>query len=212
MGERLMATAGKKPLNEYIQAFAHFGGVNKVFHTRSFGRHALVNDGVYVYQVSRFDDLLADYQSYFKNNHHAVYTMFPAELWASLLQDKIQLSSDDLIIELYKGWKAYWKKQELNTGRRAASLAAFNEMVLGFQNDGNLLEAADADAEILIPVIAITILRQYPKRHDFLVDCVRQMTFRYIDQVGDGQLFVKVGPEGYPDEHTFFIYTVNEEF
>ncbi|WP_374950137.1 hypothetical protein [Mucilaginibacter sp.] len=207
-----MATAGKKPLTDYIRAFAHFGGVNNVFHTRSFGRHALVNDGVYVYQVSRFDDLLADYQSYFKGDYHAVYTVFPAELWASLLHDKIQLSSDDLIIELYKGWKAFWKKQELNAERQAASLAAFNEMILSFQKDGDLLEAADADAEVLIPVIAITIQRQYAKRKDFLMDCIKLMTFRYVDQIGDGQLFVKVGPEGYPDEHTFFIYTVDEDF
>ena len=207
-----MAIAGKPPITDYIKAFAHFGGLNKVFHTRAFGRHALINDGVNVYQVSRFDDLLSDYRKYFKSDYYAIYTMFPAELWDSLLDRKVQLNSDDLIIELYKGWKTYWKGQVIDLEKQAASLTKFNEMTSQFQKNGRLLEAAEVDAPVMMPVIALTVKRQYNKSLEFLTDCAILMIERYRDQIGDGQLFVKVGPEGYPKEHTYYIYTVNEDF
>ena len=45
-------------------------------------------------------------------------------------------------------------------------------------------------------------------------ECVRIMTERFPDQVGDGLTLVKVTPEGQAnsEKDTFFIYTVDEDF
>lgn len=205
------ATAGKRQLSDYMQAFAHFGGLQKVFHTRSFGRHALVNDSVHVYKVSHFNDLLADYKSYFKADYKQIYTGFPAELWAVLLSEKIQVEKDDLVIELYQSWKIYWQGHPSSKGKDE-SLLHFNAMAAAFQAGGDLLETAQADAQTLIPVIALTVKHPYTNSADFFVECVHLMTQKYVDQIGDGLIFVKVGPEAYPDDQTYFIYTVDEEF
>jgi len=206
-----MATTAKRKLIDYIEAFAHFGGHHKVFHTRPFGRHALINDSINVYQVSHFEDLIADYQTYFKLQ---TYTQFPVDLWTTFLNEKIQFSTDDLIIDLYQSWKIYWKGQEKNEAAQITSFNHFNTLVENLQiNTKNLIESATQLAEqTLLPIIALTIKKQYPKSKDFFADCVRLMTQQYEDQIGDGTIFVKVGPEGYPESQTFFIYSVDEEF
>jgi hypothetical protein len=209
-----MATAGKRKLIDYIEAFAHFGGHHKVFHTRPFGRHALINDSINVYQVSHFEDLIADYQTYFKPDYLQTYTQFPADLWTTFLNEKIQLSTDDLIIDLYQSWKIYWKGQEKNEAAQITSFNNFNTLVENLQiNTKTLIESAtQLDEQTLLPIIALTIKKQYSKPKDFYADCFRLMTQQYEDQIGDGEVFVKVGPDGYPESQTFFIYSVDEKF
>jgi len=121
------------------------------------------------------------------------------------------MEKEDLIIELYKSWKTYWQGQPGPAGQDE-SLQHFNTMAAAFQAGGDLLETAQADAQTRIPVIALTVKHQYTKSADFFVDCIHLMTQRYVDQIGDGLIFVKVGPEAYPDDQTYFIYTVDEKF
>ncbi|MET3981745.1 hypothetical protein ABIB62_004362 [Mucilaginibacter sp. UYP25] len=203
---------GSQRISKYIVAFAQLGALNKVFHTRPFGRHALVNDSVNVYKVSHFSDMVADYRGYFKVDYNEIYLQFPAELWSAFLTEKIQLVPDDLIIELYKGWKTYWKVQDLKTKDQALSLEEFHIMSAAIQRGNPVLEAAKVNEEVFFPVIALTIKRLYANAGIFYADCVRMMTGRFSDHIGDGLLFVKVGPNDYPDDETYFVYTVDEDF
>jgi hypothetical protein len=203
---------GSQRITKSIVAFAQLGVLNKVFHTRPFGRHALVNDSVNVYKVSHFSDMVADYRGYFKADYNEIYRQFPAVLWSAFLTDKIQLAPNDLIIELYKGWKTYWKAQHLKKNDQASSLQKFHQMSAAILRGSPVLEAARINEAIFLPVIALTIKRLYANAGLFYADCVRMMTGRYSDQIGDGLLFVKVGPKDYPDAETYFVYTVDEDF
>lgn len=113
-----MGIIGSRKIADYIAAFAHFGGLNHTYHTRPFGRHALINDSIEIYQVSHISDLVADYRTYFKADYSEIYLQFPAELWDALLLEKFHLVPDDVIIELYKSWKSFWRGQLPNISKQ----------------------------------------------------------------------------------------------
>jgi hypothetical protein len=219
-----MSPTRKRPLNEYVEAFASYAPwESKKFHTRPYGRHALVNDGTAIYQVSHFDDLLADYATFFSVDLGMVYVEFPAELWQIFLTEKITINSADFIIDLYKAWQQFWKseailfkKKDIYQSAKSESYQKFNQLVEKFNGDtDSLLETAiKIDDTEFLTVIAIAIKLQYPQASEFYRECVRLMTERFPDQVGDGEMLVKVGPEDQPnsENQTFFIYTVDEDF
>lgn len=207
-----MGIIGSRKIADYIAAFAHFGGLNHTYQTRPFGRHALINDSIEIYQASHFSDLVADYRTYFKADYSEIYLQFPAELWDALLLEKFHLVPDDVIIELYKSWKSFWRGQLPNTSKQDKSLSKFHLMSAQIQSGATLIESVAVDEPILITVLALTVKRLYQNADLFYSDCVQLMTSSYVDQIGDERLFVKVGPEDYPDDQTYFIYTVDEDF
>ena len=102
----------KRPLSEYVDAFANYiPWANQVFDTRTFGRHALVHDGSYVYQVSHFDDIMADYALLFSAEPEMIYRKFPRSLWAVFLKEKLNLTPENHVIDLYTAWQSFWEKQ-----------------------------------------------------------------------------------------------------
>ena len=214
----------KRPINEYIEAFARCScWDSKVFHTRPFGQHALVNVSTIVYQVSHFEDLMADYKGVFHNDPGLIYTEFPAELWAVFLAEKLTVSSTDLVIDLYRGWEHYWTFQRkwfdnplIYENAKSKSYRQFNRLITKYnEHPENILHAAiRIDETLFLPVIAMGIKMQYPLEDEFYRECVRLMTGRFPDQFGDGLTLVKDAPESQPDseKHTFFIYKVDEDF
>jgi hypothetical protein len=76
-------------------------------------------------------------------------------------------------------------------------LPRFNQLVENFNGDADgLLETAvKLDETEFLPIIVIAIKLQYPQETDFYRECVRLMTERFPDQIGDGQELIKVGPE-----------------
>jgi hypothetical protein len=213
----------KRPLTEYIEAFARYAPwANKVFHTRAFGQHALINDGSYVYQVSHFDDLIADYAVFFNAEPGMIYTEFPAALWSTFLKEKLSLSNEDLVIDLYRAWQLFWDKQvswfndnELFESAKAASYRHFNRLAAIEDGTERLLElAATLDETVFLPVIALAVKYQYAHEAEFFRECVSLMSEKFADQFGDGLIFIKVKPDGYSpaEKHTFFIYSVDEDF
>jgi hypothetical protein len=214
----------KRPLTDYIEAFASYAPrANKVFHTRPFGQHALVNDGSYVYQVSHFEDLAADYAVFFKAEPGMIYTEFPAALWSTFLKEKVSLSNEDLVIDLYQAWQLFWEKQvswfndnELYENAKAVSYRHFKRLVAMIEDgqDRIVEMATTLDETIFLPVIALAIMFQYVQEDEFFRECVSLMSEKFADQFGDGLIFIKVKPDDHSptDKHTFFIYSVNEDF
>jgi hypothetical protein len=214
----------KRPLTEYIEAFARYAPeANKVFHTRPFGQHALVNDGSYVYQISHFEDLIADYTVFFNAEPGMIYTEFPAALWSTFLQEKLDLSTEDLVIDLYSAWQFFWEKQVtwfndnvLYESAKAASYRHFNRLVAIIEDgpDRMLEMATTLDETVFLPVIALAIKSQYAHEDEFFRQCLSLMSEKFADQFGDGLIFIKVAPDGYTleEKHTFFIYSVDEDF
>lgn len=214
----------KRPINEYIEAFARCScWDSKVFHTRRFGQHALVNVSTIVYQVSHFEDLMADYKELFLNDPGGIYTQFPAELWEVFLAEKLAVTSTDLVIDLFCGWKHYWKfhckwfeNSLIYEKAKSKSYRQFNRLITKYnEHPEKLVQAASKiDEWLFLPVIAFAIKMQYPHEDEFYRECVRLMTERFPDQVGDGLILVKAAPEGQADSEnqTFFIYTVDEDF
>jgi hypothetical protein len=219
-----MAKNRKRPLTDYIEAFARYAPwANKVFHTRAFGHHALINDGAYVYQVSHFEDLIADYAVFFNDEPGMIYTEFPAALWSTFLKEKLSLSNEDLVIDLYRAWQLFWEKQvsffmndALYKSAKKYSYRHFNRLV-AITHDGpdRMLEMATAlDQTVFLPVIALAVKYQYTHEDEFFSECVRLMSEKFADQFGDGLIFIKVAPDGHDhaEKHTFFIYSVDEDF
>jgi len=214
----------RRSLNEYVEAFARCSLLEgRVFHTRPYGQHALVNDGAAIYQVSHFDDLMADYATFFKVDLGMIYIEFPAALWQIFLTEKITINRVDFIIDLYKAWRQFWEseatlfeKKDVYQTAKSESYQKFNQLIEEFIGDtGGLLETAiKLDDTEFLPVIAIAIKLQYPLEEEFYRECVRLMTDKFPDQVGDGEMLVKVGPEGpfNSENQTFFIYSVDEDF
>lgn len=156
-----------RPLSEYVEAFARYAPwESRKFHTRPYGRHALVNDGTAIYQVSHFDDLVSDYAAFFNAEPGMIYTEFPAELWQVFLKEKLNVTKDDFVIDLYRAWKQFWEPQtrwfeekNIYESAKADSYVQFNRLVESYNKDtDSILETAiELNDTDFLPVIAIAI-------------------------------------------------------
>jgi hypothetical protein len=167
--------------------------------------------------------MVAEYESFFSSDFGLLYTEFPGDLWEILLPKATAKSSDDLIIDLFQAWKLFWEHQtnlfeesEKYVVAKNSSYQDFQQMVETVQNDPDnfLTKASNLDEVSLLPVIALTIRSIYPSITEFYKDCVRIMTSVFFDQIGDGEFFIRVGPNAVPmpEDQIFYIYTVDVDF
>lgn len=206
-----------RSIEDYEKAFIEFSDAteDEILIRPSSGAIILYEDKTY--RVCHYDDLISDFKTYFKNLSQ-IYTETPGCLWQEMLKRHVEISKEDLIIDIFNSWKLYWEMENPDGYQDAAryeelkgvSFKEFEVLVAHLQEgEADLIDnAEDLNGLILLPVIALTIKRQFKDEEAFFQECVDLMIEEFPDYFGaDGNFDeVEVNSERYFVYEEIFDY------
>jgi hypothetical protein len=212
------------PIKNYIDAFLKFSGANrKDIRHKPLDGHILIEYEDITYMISHTDDFIEEYKHYFeKESYDEIYTQTPHELWDYLLKETTSLGADELIVEVYRAWRVYWRAQrdEVVGGERRYEMMkneAFQELQVLFQtiniDMSNAISNANSINDIgLIPVIAMALYNQYENKAEFYEECVSYITEYGEDYLTHGDTFEAVCIDENDESSDEWYYIYNPMF
>lgn len=200
-----------RPLENYKKAFIAFSEASEDdFLIRPLDGALVLHEGK-TYRVCHYDDLIADYKIYFRGLDQ-IYTETPGYLWQEMLKRHVEISKEDLIIDIFNSWKLFWEMENPDAYQDAeryeelkgVSFKEFETMVARLQEGkGDLFDdAEELNGFILIPVLALTIKRQFKDEEVFFRECVDLMIDEFPDYFGADGYFDEVDLNG----ERYFVY------
>ncbi len=189
------------PVEEYKQAFMQFADAGKHEFLITKGDGAIVYYEQQTYRICHYDDLLEDFKEYFADDFSMIYTELPYELWEIIYDRHVDITEEDLIIDIYNSWKLYWDNQhdhfESVKDYEKAKKASFDEFKLLVDRlkaqPGKFIANAVAISDItLIPVIALAIRSRFKNEEDFYRECLDEMIETFPANFGEDGNFDEV--------------------
>lgn len=214
-----------KPLENYIESFV------VLFKTQRDKLLIDADDDIVIinfegntYRVAHFDDLLWEFKTYFSDDLSDIYTEVPSVLWERLFEEHVEITEEDLIIDIYSAWKFYWEHQaddevyaneHVFNKLKDESWKEFEQLVEKIKNGpGNIIKNASKISDInLIPVLAIAIKMQFKNEEEFYKECVEMLIEEFPDTFSEDEEFEEVDlqPEN-PGKERYFIYQIDDDF
>nr|WP_199077407.1 hypothetical protein [Pedobacter sp. ASV19] len=167
----------------YIEAFKFFTQATD----NDFTLEKKGKDGAFVqfeereFRVCRYEDLLWEFKTYFDNDFDLIYTETPFDLWGILLKEHEEMTTENLVIDIYKAWKLYWdsnRNQYTNETHylklRNLSWTKFEELIAKVtSNPEETLQAAIEISDMdFVPILALTIRSQFKDEEKFYMECL----------------------------------------